>query len=89
MSRDAHLRPLQRCPAASRLIFCEVGLADTVFPTSVRLPMRLRKLLRQEARKQGRSFVRHIEWILTRHLEAQGIEVELKPKKKETGESGG
>lgn len=49
---------------------------STVFPTSVRLPMRLRALLRKEARKQGRSFVKHVEWILTKHLEEQGIIVD-------------
>jgi len=38
--------------------------------------MRLRALLRKEARKQGRSFVKHVEWILTKHLEEQGIIVD-------------
>lgn len=43
--------------------------------------MRLRKLLRQEAKKNGRSFVRHLEWILTKHLEEQGVVVDLKKAK--------
>ncbi len=43
--------------------------------------MRLRKLLREEARKEGRSFVRHIQWILTKHFTSRGIDVEYKPKK--------
>lgn len=62
-----------------------------IFPTSVRLPMKLRQLLRKEAKREGRSFVRHIEWILTKWFTDRGIDVdedEIYRKKKLAKEAG-
>lgn len=57
-----------------------------IYPTSVRLPAKLRQLLRKEAKREGRSFVKHLEYILTRWFTDRGIDVdeqEIKRKKKE------
>lgn len=61
-----------------------------IFPTSVRLPAKLRQLLRKEAKTEGRSFVKHIEWILTKWFTDRGIDVderEIQRKKKLASEA--
>ena len=68
----------------------EVSLS-LIFPTSVRLPAKLRQLLRKEAKREGRSFVKHIEWILTKWFVDRGIDVdeqEIQRKKKLAKEVG-
>ena len=53
----------------------------SVYPTSVRLPSKLRRLLREEARREGRPFVRHIEYILGRWFLDKGVSIDYTPKK--------
>lgn len=52
-------------------------------PTSVRLIPRLRQLLRQEAKREGRSVQKQIVQIIRAHYEAQGVTID-KPTKGET-----
>lgn len=45
------------------------------YPTSIRLTPKLRQALRVEAKKEHRSLMAHIEYILMEHYRSRGIDI--------------